>query len=49
MIRRLAFWFRWWKWFVWDCPSTVRLVMAGLDADSRKIIYERHERKEPKQ
>lgn len=45
----LPFWFRWWKWFLWDGPSPAALIMLGVDKQSRQILYDRHDAKEPKE
>lgn len=39
---------RWLKWLLWDHPSVARLVLDAVDKESRRIIYDRHNQKEPK-
>lgn len=46
-LSRLRFRIRWWRWFLGG-PNIAELVLAGWDKESRRIIYERHEAKEPK-
>lgn len=46
-IAKLAFEFRWWKWFLWDGPNMCSLILNGVDKQSRRIIYGRHAEREP--
>lgn len=46
-MKWLAFKIRWWKWFLFDGAWPARTLYFGpyrLDADSRRVIIERHER-----
>ena len=49
-MRWLRWKVRWWKWFLFEGPSTRVLYfgMARLDRSSRRILFERWLAQEPK-
>jgi hypothetical protein len=46
-MRWLRFKLRWWRWFLGG-PNIATLVLAGVDHESRKLIYDRHDAAEPR-
>lgn len=48
LFRWVSFKIRWWKWLLWDSPNVGEAVLNDWDKESRRIIYDRHEAKEPK-